>query len=552
MAAVGGAGGDRSEEIRKIREGAAKRESEQAKSQAQRINNLHETHETELETIQKGHERELDTLKTKSREQLSSRDMRYQKEIDGLRELHAKQLQRQKMDADTVLSQTQKSLKGENARVRETTDQQKEIIRSAYDQELKEREGRFEEYVKESRQGQQESTLEVKKKMSNVHAKETDALVKDRDKRIAELQKKTENVGQAKDEKYRLLENQKKQMEDRLLHDSRQALGRERETNLAIQKENRQDLEASVEQIKNRYEKAAETNRRDMEGARGNLEDSVMGRMNAKIRVLEDEKANLTSAQPRDRVASERQKSRELQNLRDNMQANIDNLQEVRDETLAAANEKTKTEIARVSKGNDTALNTQNRFYQDKIAQDTIRNTERLDRVEMESARLLGSEKASNTTRFEKLKGFSEMEQGKMRAYFERATTAMKENFEETLREMRERNQKEQQQLFSQFAKRSQENDAKFQGQMGELTVRYERQIADIQENHMKEMKDQQAVVEREKKEASRKSNATLSAQSSQFEYRINKIEESHAKQIADLKRKHDESLANLVKSRQS
>lgn len=552
MSAIGGAGDRGDEQLRKARELASRRETEQAKQQAQRIKGLHESHATELAQSEKNHEKQLDILKERSREQLTSRDMRYQKEMDDLRDLHAKQLQRQRSEAESVLTETQRSLKNENERVRETTDQQKEILQKTYGKEMRAKEAQFEKFADESRDQQEGASTLLKKRLAAAHTKELDSLIKDRDHRIGELQKRVENANSASEEKYAHLETQKRTTEDRLLHDSRVALEQERETNRLMQNEAREDVKANIEQIKNRFEKAAAANRRASEDARDGLQGSVVGRLNKKISALEDDKSRLENSEPRTKVANDRQKNRELQHLRDSMQENIENLEDIRKETLASANEKTQQEIKKMQRMNTEAVGGRDRFYQDKIALDNGRNAERLDQLELNSQRLLNQEKTTSQTRFEKLKGSSEMEQGKLRAYFERATASMKDNFEETLREMRERNQKEKQQLFSSFAKRSQENDTKFQQQLSDVQIKYERQIAEIQEDHLKELKDQQAMAERMRKDVTKKSDLELKTQASQFEYRLAKIEDSHSKQIEDLKRKHDESLANLTKTRQA
>ena len=59
---------------------------------------------------------------------------------------------------------------------------------------------------------------------------------------------------------------------------------------------------------------------------------------------------------------------------------------------------------------------------------------------------------------------------------------------------------KDQEALFATFSKQAQENDAKFQQKLADMSVRYEKGMAEVQENHTKELKDQVTTAERQKK----------------------------------------------------
>ncbi|MES2856115.1 MAG: hypothetical protein V4692_09640, partial [Bdellovibrionota bacterium] len=154
--------------------------------------------------------------------------------------------------------------------------------------------------------------------------------------------------------------------------------------------------------------------------------------------------------------------------------------------------------------------------------------------------------------RAEKLKGSAELEQGKMRAHFDRATMIQKENFDLTLRDLRDTNKREQEKMFTHFATTAQENDVKHQQQMSEVGLKYEKQIAEIQAKHLKELKEHEALVSRQKKELESKGQLEVQTVVGQYENRLSKIEDGHKREIDQLHRKHQETLANLTKNRQA
>jgi hypothetical protein len=60
-----------------------------------------------------------------------------------------------------------------------------------------------------------------------------------------------------------------------------------------------------------------------------------------------------------------------------------------------------------------------------------------------------------------------------------------------------------------------------------------------------------QAEAERRLKAQTKKDQGDLATQSAQSEYRIAKLEETHKREIEDLKRKQQEALANITKTKQ-
>ncbi|RYZ67937.1 MAG: hypothetical protein EOP05_17085 [Proteobacteria bacterium] len=131
------------------------------------------------------------------------------------------------------------------------------------------------------------------------------------------------------------------------------------------------------------------------------------------------------------------------------------------------------------NKTNEEILNRTHRFYQDKLSMEDMRAEERLGNTEANLKKQIAADKTTTEGRFTKLKSFNEVEQGKLRNYFDRATGSMKENFETSLRDMRDRNMRDQQALIQTFQKQAQENDAKLQAKITDVGVKYEKQIAE-------------------------------------------------------------------------
>lgn len=554
MASVGSPSerSNRDDEIRRNRETYQQRETETAKKQSQQLKTISQSHADEVEGLKEAHSKQLEELKDRTKDALTRRDVQYQKEMEDLRELHQKQLQRLSTDAETRQQRLEENLRGENERVGKTAQQQREILKGTYETQLKEKDQRFDEFTKTALKTQSEDLLNTRKKITQNHNKELETVIKDRDQRIGDEQRQSRETRKAKDDQIKQLERMKRNEVDRLMSGHKLSIEGERENHAQATENQREVLEMGLRKERERFEEAERKRRDEFEESRDGLSQTVNDRLNSRLRVLEGDYQKIKEDQPRLRNKLEQQKAVELTNLRNALGKNIQQLEESRRATVKETNAKTQDEIGKLNKTNTSLVNRQNRFYQDKLALDTARADERLMKKEGDAQKVLNNEKVSSQTRFEKLKTSMELDQDKTRSFFERATTSMRENFENTLREMRDRNKRDQDAMFAQFNRESQETDAKFQQKIGEVSTRYEKQIAVMQDENLKTLKDQQAISERQKNELIKKNDLELKTQASQYQYKLAKTEEHHKREIEALQQRHQETLANLTKNRQT
>ncbi len=539
------------DETRRVRESYQQKEAETAKKQGQQIRRLTEAHQAEVEALKDQHTREVEDMKGKTRDLVSRRDMQYQKEIDDIRDMHQKQVQRLASDSQDRLARTETGLKDELQQTERTTDTQKKLMQTNYEDQLKGRDMALDEFSSRARDGQQRATQHQAEVMNKVNDEKYRVLSKDRDERVADLQRSLDVNRRAKDSEIKRLQHQQQLDIDRLGSKDKITLSEERENSGLMLEQQREALNHGMKETREKFGVEGERQRAEMEKARDELYDKVSQRVDNEVNVLQAKGTRLEGDQSRQRIKTERETARQLSDLRDNMQANIEHLEQARTDTVEMASRRTHHDIDTVNKSNAQLMHGQNQFYQDKIAMDTLRGDERFDNARLEDQKTLAQTKTSSDNRYEKLRGSNDIEQAKMRNYFERAAAQMKENFDNTLRDMRDRNKRDQDGLFSQFAKQAQDNDTKFQTKLTDLNNKYERQIAELNEGRIKDIKDEKEVGTRQKTEVAKKADLDIRAQAAQYEYRIGKIEEQHRKEIDSINRRHEETLANLTKSRQ-
>ncbi len=541
-----------SDEVRLTLEAYKKREAEQAKQNGQQLKHVTESAQTEIESVKAEHQRQMDELKTKTRDAISSRDMKYQKDIGELRELHQKQLQRVAVEADGKLDRHEDALKGEIKREEVTSNLQRAILKENYEGELKEKDANLTDYSTRSRDQFQQSSGEMKSRLTKLHGAELKEVSDDRNAQVGAKQAELRNYQKSKDQQFRATDRQHKSEVNRLNDGFEASLSEESQNHALSLQDTREKMQEGLARNRDKFEKAAEDLRDQSEASRDELAGTVGGRIGTQVRSLQQENRRLQDDAVRADEKYNHQKARELTNLRDAMTANIDDLEKNRDETLASINDRTHKIIGDKVKENDRTLTVTRRAYQEQVADNNTRQEERLGLTKSEAAKTLGHERITSDTRVSRLKTSGELREGQLRNYFDHASESMKDNFDTTLHTMRDQNQRDQQTLINNFTKQSQESDAKLQMQMGDIGTKYEKQMAEMKEAHSQQLREQQVASTRIQHELEKKSSFDLKAQAAQYDARIAKLQELHEQAMENARTKHEESLAIMTTKRKT
>lgn len=478
--------------------------------------------------------------------------MRYQKEIDDLREMHQKQRMKEAVESDNRAARAIEGVKGEVEKVRAVGDQQRENVKKTLLGEIAERDRKLAEQSVEARERFRSEVGDVKSNLNKAHEKEIKAVSQSREEALGDLKNQYSALREAKDEQIKSLDrNFNSQTKRRQINQEATISAERMDAKVAIDNQ-REGFERGLEKNRERYRDALADARGEMSDARESLAKTADERINGRVVSLENDYQRLKHDLVRARVDGEVQKHREVANARDSFAKNIEVYERERKDLVGATNESTKREIARVNEANERALVGSNAYFQDKIATEDIRTGERFATQKLDFDKRAAHTEIRTEDRFGRLKSAADAEAGRQRAYFENAASAMRENFDNSLREMRSRNAQEQQRLFAQFAQQSAESDRKSQQKLAETTARFEQQMAEMNERHQKELKEIQTLSERKLKETEKRGQQETQTVSSQLSYRISKNEELHKNELEDMRRKHEEALANLTKTRQT
>ncbi len=369
MSSIGSADNRNSQDeaLRRARESYQEKETDQAKSHSQEMKRMAEAHQTRIRNMQESHNSQMEDLKLKARDAISNRDMKYQKEIEDLRGLQKNQLRRQAEEADEKIQKTQEHAKATIEKTGSIKDEQRLSVAKQYDADLQNSKKKFQESTEKSRMLMQSSAADQRTRLNQAHQKELKSVITDRDRTRDVSQKSFDSMRRNKDLAIRDLEESKRSQGERLNSTYTTNLQEESKGHQQSLDQVRADLQEGAAKNRARYEKELEKRASESSTSTEAFKGSIGERLNNQLNSGKAENFQLKNEIVRQRNQLNREKSTQVNNTRDSMQANIENLELQRAATVDASNEKNKGEIDGIQKKTTDTLTRSNRFFQDKL-----------------------------------------------------------------------------------------------------------------------------------------------------------------------------------------
>jgi hypothetical protein len=552
MSSVGSADkrSQQDEALRRTRETYQEKEVDQSKKHSQELKQLTEVHQTELREMEEAHTRQMEDLKVRTREAISARDMRYQKEIEDLRSMHQNQARRSAQEADVKQKQIQEFMKGQLQTAVAIKDRQSEEQKTQYEAQLGDNTKRFTEGLDQNRQMAKKSIDSEKQKLMDAHKKEMDAIVQDRNRQVDQSQRSLRSLRKTKEQQIKNLEEASRQNQDRLSQSHMSTLREQAADHDIGLTRARAGLSEGLEQNRARYEKALEENVERYSMNSEAFKSSIQDRIDNKINVREAENRTLKNDFNRQKADLLNQKNREVANVRSAMGENIDQLEKARSGIVEASNARNAKVLKNVVEEKDQHLVETNRFFQDKISVEKSKSDEHLVNTKLGYERELAMKDLQANTREEKIKGINQREEEYLKTFYSESLNAIRGNFDTSLREIRDKNKRDQDLIFQNFSKQSAEREVKFQAKLTDLNERHQEQLQKIKAEQANMMKGQANISAKEKKVIVEQKNVEMQRQAAQFENRIAKLEETHRREVESLNRRHDESLVSMTRAK--
>lgn len=551
MSSVGGSGGsDRSDEVvRKAREDYRKKESDLIKKHQKEMQKVEEANERKVSDLKQSQDKQIGRLQKDSRETITARDHKYQKEIDDLRTMHRRQLQQAVEENQQTQQKYSSGKKLETNQMREQNDSRLRDLQDGHAQEIQKKTQEFQNNLQEMNEEQKGAIKENRNKLEQKHQERITDLVETREKDIAELQEKFNSYKRSAENKIEDLEVRSFKDRTKASNEVINNIRRERMThtdNLAAAKEG---YDSALEKTRERYEKANSLRGDQQEEFRKEMNKNVEDRVMSKIYQLESDKADAKVEQTLLRAQMKRQNDKEIENLRQDFNRNIEGYEMDRREALDMSNQRN-AENMRVltNKHNQVFGEAMKRNLNDKTAAQ-YRNQNAVQDIQKDFGARVEQQKIQADIRVKNI--YDQTEEGKARAYeqHKEEIEAMKFNQGEEIKALRKQMEDDKRAVVDNLKDQMRKQEVSHTEKNALLVQKYEKQIATLNDQLNKERRDHDDYVRRTIAGMQQEQKLQLEAQDNKFSERARQMQERHAEELKSESKRHQVKTEQLLQT---
>ena len=272
----------------------------------------------------------------------------------------------------------------------------------------------------------------------------------------------------------------------------------------------------------------------------------MTSRQDSQVRNLSNELARSKTDRVVEMVANKRIRDLERDHLQEQQQQRINEMEKERSQMLDVANKRTHDRISDVVHQNEKIIhdtNRSNRIKQDMQSQQTREDRARLQ-AEMRTR--VSHEQDQTDKRVRRIMNVTSEETQAQQKYHEKSLDQLKNNYADTLSNQREVQMEMIQDIRLRAEERMRERDVKATKKLEETISNYEAKIQKIQEDHKTEKNRlvemyEQRMTQREK--GFKTEQETLAMK---YENKLSQTDDLRQKEIDRLERRHKEQMADL------
>lgn len=535
MSSIGSSGSDsnRSDEVvRKARDEYRKKESDLIKKHQKEMQKVEEVNERQISDLKQAQEKQVGRLQKDSRETITARDHKYQKEIEDMRSMHRRQLQQAVEEGQQGQQKSASSSKLETSQLREQTESKIRDLQDTQELELRKKTSEFQNALQDMRQEQQDAVNENRNKLNLKHQERITNLIETREKDVSNLNEKLSSYKRAAENKIEDLEVRSFKDKKKSSNDIINNIRRERVTHSDNLAATREGYEAALEKSRERFEKANSLRESQQEEYRKEMNKNVEDRVMTKIHQLESDKEDLKMSSTLERTQMKRQSDREVENIRSGFNKNIEGYEMDRREALHLSNERNAENMRRLTnKHNDVFTEAMKRSLNDKTSQKNI-NENAMSDIQKDFGARVDQQKIQADMRVRSIYETTEESKARLAEQQKEVIEAMKFNHGEEIRALRQKMEEENRAAIDNLRDQMRKQEVSHTEKNAVTIQKYEKQIAALNDQMMKERREHDDYIRRTISGMQKEQKLQLEAQDSKFTERARQMQERHAQEI--------------------
>lgn len=553
MSSVNGSGSgmgssDRAtESVRRNREEYIEKENELVKRQQKELRRMAESHQMEIDRLRNDHGTQIEGMREASKENMSARDMQYQKEISDLRALQRKQLQTLAQDSERETRERQTVMDNNAKNLKTSTEDKIARLENHYQDVVSSQNKQHDATLTDVRDKQAEAIAANRERLSKAHGKETRALADDRESSLRKVQNEYGEYRRTSDRRLQDAEIRSVRDRERMSDAHLTAMTRERQGNEDRTGELREGYSNSLDKLRDRYNKAAVEQSEARENSRQHLADDVEGRYGRRTESLQTRLADQKDLNNRQLVENRRKKDLEVGNVRDQFQKNISALEERQNALHTEWTELNKKDVDGINRKDQELLKSTNQFYRDRLATEGMKNREAMDNIQTDFSARHNQEKVQADTRVQRVLTESNNNTERLTVTQREAIEMMRSQHVEEQRNLRMALTQEKDEAVNALKNQLREKEAKHTEQIGQMKLKYDKEIGDLKDLILRERKQNEENSRRIVGDLKRGHDLDMENLNVQYQARIRQIEEAHTKELKTMTRRNDEKMDQLV-----
>lgn len=550
MSSVSSSGGNNNNndnEVRRTREEYKKREAELIKRHNQELRQVSEANQAELDKLREQNEAKMGSMQEGTKEAITRRDSKYQKEIEEMRKLHTQQLERLMKESDQKVQTQRKTSSAEVKHSSLGNDDRVNDLKQKYAAAMSENEKLTSGRMEEMREAQKQSIDSLRDKMNAQHEKELELQKDSSTSRIMDLSNDLRTTRSSASERLRGQEvrhmNDKMRLEASAMDEITK---RDRSYN-DLYDQQREAYSDGLKSISQRKLEAEEKNRENSRTAHEALKRNVENRIASRETRLENQLGDERDQSIRENTKVKRAAQNEIGQWRDQYQAKFEQLESARQETVNQANKTNADNMKVVNKQANQAISFNNRYMKNQLDSETFKAKSHIDSIE-----------ADNQVRQDYLQHEADRRVASVRDVSQNNEVALKNNFEDNLVVLKEGHSDEVSNLRLSLQEEKLKSEQQFKGQIQkqitnserekqEIVSKYEKQIKElndqfIREKRLRDTREKNLTTEMMRAKESEKENLRV-----QYEEKQKAVTAQHNQEMHDVTRRHKEQIDNIM-----
>ncbi|MGE4129994.1 MAG: hypothetical protein AB7F86_00060 [Bdellovibrionales bacterium] len=535
------------ETIRRNREEYRQNESEAIKKHQKELRRLNEKHYAEMEKLKESHNEQMKSMRGASREAISERDMRYQQEIEDLRQMHRKQLQNFADESRTREENLQKATKSDQTQQKDQSDSRFQKLNEDYATSRADQEKRFQEALQLTREDQARALEANRKSQEAYHQREVGAVKDERNKTVSNLQNQYRTYRDDAEKRIKGQEVKHMQENQRSSANLVRAVQRERVNRVQGEEILRDGFEDGLASTRDRFERAREKDREANSMVRDQLKTSVNDRVDGQVHRLENENEDLKDLNIRRELELKNKQKRELDNLKRAFMANLENMEDQRNEAVRQSNDRSRDDVLSVRKDMGKQLMDTNRFYRERMEdQNRINRTAYENIVDDFKNR---NDHTKNQADQRVMKLYEETEGQKVRMIEQQAEMheASQRQKQDEIKQVAQIKDEEKNQAIQRMKDQLQKQELQHSDKMNQTVSKYEKQIQMLKDQMVRDKRANEEYMRRTVEAIQRNHKMEMDQLQARNMDQMRQSQVRHDQEVSTMNKRHEQKLDQVL-----